>query len=250
MNSNNYFSLKRFGLLFRYNLIHIYKRVLISLFTGVGIFFIFLLFKSYLNNPFMSRGQDHLAFNFAILGFILFGTAFPAFRTKEKSQVFILIPASAHEKFLFEIISRMILFLIIPSILWLTYLMEGHFYEAIRNFPFTPVAFEGWPKLVEKFGYVFFPSIIMLILVIPFMGASIFMRNPIGKTLFFSAVILLFHFFMVFLPAEHFKFLGIGGSPFWIKEDKDAITFFSIYFIILSIGFLSVAWFKLKEREV
>jgi hypothetical protein len=201
----------------------------------------------------MSRGQDSLAIFFAIFGFTLFGSAFPAFRTKEKTQVFFMIPASAHEKFLFEIISRMILlFLIIPVFFWITYLMEGYFYEAITNIPFIPVRpFEVWEKLNEKVGNnYFFPSIILLGLAIPFMGATIFMRNPMGKTLFYSAVILLFHLFMVYLAGKYFNFKGIGGDPLWIKEGKDAAIFFSIYFFILTIGFLSVAYFKLKEREV
>jgi hypothetical protein len=252
MNSNNIFSLKRFGLLYRYNLIHTYKRLLLSLFGGIGIFFLFLLFKSYQNNPFLSSGQDSLVVFFGIFGIGLFGTAFPAFRSKEKTQVFIMLPASASEKFLFDIISRsIILFLIIPITFWVTYLMEGYFYEAITNIPFTPIRPLGvLENLNEKIGNnYFFPSVILLGLSIPFMGATIFMRNPIGKTFFSLALILLFHLFMVYLFGKYFK-LGSGGDPLWIKEGKDAAKFFNIYFIILTAGFLSVAYFKLKEKEV
>ena len=250
MNTNNIFSLKRFGLLFRYNIIHTYKQVRVSFFAMVGMFFIFIVLKSLINE---GPNLDQLAFFFVLFGVLYIGGSFPAFRTKEKSQVFIMIPASVTEKFLFEFFIRVILsILVLPFLLWFAYLIQGSFYEAVSGHTFTPISLINvWEKLVEKFGYVLIPSMFILILVILFMGASIFMKQPIIKTFFFFTVLFIIHYCIGFIFSIYWRMQQFtGGSPFWIKEREDVFVFLGIYFIILTIGFLSVAYYKLKEREV
>jgi len=200
-------------------------------------------------------------FLFIAVGIIYTGTSFPGLRTREKSFSFLLNPVSAFEKYVFEFLSRIVLFIIVmPIIFWLVYLTEGFFAELIiPDYDFVPVSFlwNGFSEIepAEYYGWVVMlvTSLTLLIFNIPFTGATIFTKYPLLKTLFAIAVIFFFHAFLIFFFVEILNFKDYGHSHMSILGIKDAfgaLKFFTIYSIIVNAGLIATAYLKLKEKEV
>ena len=92
-----------------------------------------------------------------------------------------------------------------------------------------------------------------LVLVLPFTGAAIFSKQPLIKSLFSIAIILMGYFGIVYIVMEPLG-LGnyeVGGDLLLLPEgEKGAMRFFAIAAFTSSIVMLVVAYLKLKEKEV
>ena len=116
MQTNNLFTLQRFVLLCKQSFIINRKLIAISIAGFAGTLFLALIFFqftahfSYWNNK---RYEAIFIFLFLSLGIIFSGLSFPAFRSKEKTMAYLMLPASASEKFVFELLTRIVLFLLV-----------------------------------------------------------------------------------------------------------------------------------------
>lgn len=265
MKTSDTFSITRFGLLVKQHLIHNYRMLLVSIvgFCG-GLFMLLLIIQAI--NRFDTWSRDTFIGTFIPIfiatALLYTGTSFPGLRTREKSYSYLLNPASTLEKFLFELISRILLFIIlIPLLYWIVYHIEGYFIQAIYSkFEFVPQSIlpkiplleidvpEGltlpyW-ALVMPFAFGF------LIFTLPFTGASVFMKFPLPKTLFAVAIVFFFHVFLVFFFLEILDFgKGHGNGRVLGMDAEGAIKFFTTYAVIANVVLLTAAYFKLKERE-
>jgi hypothetical protein len=194
------------------------------------------------------------------MAIIYTGTAFSGFRNKEKSYSYLLTPASAFEKFLFEFVNRVLLFLIIiPVLYWLVFNLEGNFVVTVKpSYAFVPRtmtellavfhdADPGWEYAAAVFA--------LLIFTIPFAGAASFTKFPLPKTLFIVALVFFFNFFMVYLFIEVFKFnnyeLEEGNrSILFIENETEALRALTGYGLVINAGLLLTTYFKLREKEV
>src|SRR5690606_9481740 len=212
MKISDTFNITRFGLLVKQHLIHNHRMLLISIvgFCG-GLFMLLLIIQAM--NQFDSWSQDayHATFItiFIATALLYAGTSFPSLRSREKSYSYLLNPASTLEKFLFELISRIVLFIIlIPLLYWTVYHVEGYFLQAIYSrFEFAPQSIVEIPFLevdVPDDSTLPYWALAMpfafglLLFTLPFTGASIFMKYPLPKTLFAVAIVFFFHVFLVF----------------------------------------------------
>ena len=193
MKTSDVFKVNRFVNLFKQNLIHNYQVIVVSLIALCGgLFLLFLLiqfgtgFRPWEFRHFISS----FIFLFLSIGIIYIGTAFPRLRTSVKRYTYLLTPASHFEKYLFEIISRLILFIVaLPLIYMVVYTLEGILIQFLHpSFVFQPI----WELSVGSSAIFHDLNIWVIILIanigftiyiIPFVGANIFMKHPLLKTI-------------------------------------------------------------------
>ena len=200
-----------------------------------------------------------------ILGAIYISNSFPAFRTKEKSMAYLMLPATTYEKFLFEFLSRIVLFillmpLLLVSVVYFETFLVHNFVTGFEQFTISKLKignehFNGgnldhnlimWTKYtIIQYG--------LLLWIIIFTGASHFSKSPLLKTFFTVTIIYVGFGFFIYLIT---KALGINGDNtrnliLQIPKDGELIVVFaSIIVTILNLSLLAMAFFRLKEKEV
>ena len=259
METNNIFSFQRLMLLGKQSMIINKKLIGISLagFTGI-VFFGLILLQSAANftNWDSKSYMTTFIFLFFQVGLIYSGFSFPAFRSKEKRMTYLMLPASASEKFIFELLSRIILYIFfMPLLFWAVSSIEGY---VIHYFVpgFTQLSFamgrpywainnvvSGWTLLLLIQGGLF-------IFIASFTGASYFSKSPLLKTLFtYSMIVAGYSLFGYIL----FKGLNIieyhGGKNVFFMDKDDAFIFGAIAITVINLSLLAVSWFNLKEKE-
>lgn len=198
----------------------------------------------------------------AVFGILYTGYSFPAFRSKENTINYLMVPASVLEKFLFEFVTRLsIVLILLPGLFWLTFHFQGYFFNL-----FTPEKFESigfgmatdfeFPDQIQEFQSWFMTMIIALVMlgfVLPFTGGAMFSKQPLVKTLFAVALIVIFYVTVTYILLEP---MGFGeyqpNESLWLMphSEKGAMQFFGTLAIIGNLVILFVAYRKLKEREV
>jgi hypothetical protein len=96
---------------------------------------------------------------------------------------------------------------------------------------------------------------ILFVFIAPFAGASHFSKSPLLKTLFaFSLIIAgygLFIFLLVKgLGLEHIHTVNNRVLFMNMNNSDNVLVFFGIICTLINLSFLSIAFFKLKEKEV
>jgi hypothetical protein len=261
--SNNIFSSKRFVLLCKQHIIHHTEFLLLSTVAYTGVIFI-VLSVAQVGNSFQPHNLDSfqgflIAF-LAVFGVLYAGHAFPAFRTKESTINYLMVPASVPEKFVFEFINRIgITLLVLPVLYWITFHLQGYFFNMFTDGIFHPIGLHylvkidmpdpDYPFLI----YTLITSAILLALVLAFTGAAMFTKQPLVKSLFAVAVVVIVFVGYSYIVLEH---LGVARynppeTMFLIPFDEiKMFQFVSIALIVTIVVMLFVAFRKLKEREV
>jgi hypothetical protein len=248
----------------------VYKKTMIMAITGfAGILFILLLLFQSMNHFKWDiyNYLDTFFFLFFVLGLIYISLSFPAFRSKEKSISYLLLPTSTWEKYVFEILTRIILFIVfIPLIFWVIANLEAHFFN--RFFPSHPSyqfslsdAYKRLtgPENIKNFsGSAFwikygFIQLGLFAFIFSFAGGSHFSKSPLLKTIFTFSILIGGYFLLCYLlykglnlkgynpPDNKILFVDVKTNP-WI------IT--SIGMTLINLTFLTFSFFSLKEREV
>ena len=197
----------------------------------------------------------------AVFGVLYAGHSFPALRGKESTIHYLMVPASALEKFVFEFINRIgITLLILPLLYWATFHLQGYFFNIFAGGIFQPIGIQYLVKIdMEEPDYPFFlvysliTAAILLALVLAFTGAAMFNKQPLVKSLFAVAVIVMFFFGYGYIVVEH---IGVGrynppDNMFLIPNDQiKVMQLATMAFTGTIVVMLFVAFRKLKEREV
>lgn len=197
----------------------------------------------------------------ATVGLLYIGYSFPAFRSKERSFSYLTLPASGLEKFLFEFVIRIALFLIvIPLLYWFIFNVEGWFYELVnRKIDFAGIGIGDVRQMKVRDMYVGPQTKVLmvgaglLVLVLPFTGSAMFNKQPLVKTLFAVALI-----FLVFFGTAYIVIDPLGLDQYrppkvmyvTPSNESEFTTLFSVFFVVANLVMLSVAYLKLKEKEV
>src|SRR5687767_9068155 len=130
MSNNNIFDTKRFATLFKQNVIHHYSVILTAAVAFAGGLFIVLLiiqfFEDFQPVP-QQRFFRFFMFVFPVTAILCAGTAFPSFRQRAKMHHYLLVPASAFEKFALEFLGRTLLIItLVPLAYWAVYNLEAY----------------------------------------------------------------------------------------------------------------------------
>jgi hypothetical protein len=257
------FSIKRFILLFKQSVIVNKRLIGISLIGAAGILFVALFFLQSINNYRWNsyQGMIFLLFCYVSLGGIYISQSFPAFRSKEKSLVYLLQPASASEKFIFEFLTRIIaLIVFLPPMFWIIANIEGaivhHYIPGFISYKFS--FGEGLDQLItskEMSGWNIFALIqfFLFVYMVMFAGACHFSKSPRTKTLFTLSVVV-----GGFVLLGYLLYRGLnlkeydmkGKSILFMREKENVTIFLSFVGLVINISLIALAWFRFKEKEV
>lgn len=278
MKTGSIFSLKRFFRLLKRHFFHSYKILLLGLLVGFGISFLVIAFLQFVNGSYQQYNSVFLVigiFGYALLGGFYISSAFSPFRTKEKAQEYLMLPGTALEKLLVELIYYPLLFLLLFPILYLTaYEVSTSFITLIRP-DFIPYNlkieflrilnpergyFENGVDVSSKINlWPLWLSASFSIAMAFFLGAVAFRKQVMLKTLlalivYFGLCIGLFYYFMSELEWGNYHIsheksfltpLGTGS-----RSEVDVIAFFSYLILCWGLMFSTVSFFKLKEKQV
>ncbi len=263
MQTNNLFSFRRLTWLFRQSLI-INKRIIgISLIGFSGTLFA-ALFIFQLMARFRWTDQNATVMFlvlFFILGVIYSSLSFPAFRSKEKSMSYLLHPASSSEKFVFEILTRIIAFIIIfPVLYWLIANAEGwlahQFFPELTHYRFS-VLREGNGLYFQSDDTVWQVKWLVVmgvlsIFFIPFTGAGFFRKSPLLKTMFTLVIIgaaYTLFIYILFKGLHLHDYEPQGHRVLFIRSKENVLTFSVVATGVINLALLAMVWFGIKEKE-
>jgi len=261
--SNNIFSGKRFWLLCKQHYIQNNQLLLLGTVAYIGLIMIILSFVQMANDltPHdLEIFQNFLIAFVGIFGVLFVGYSFPAFRSKESTINYLMVPSSVFEKFIFEFVSRAgVIFILLPLIFWMSFNMQGFFFSIFIANIFEPVGVQYLVHLdIPEIDNIFWISTmigswIFLAFVLGFTGAAMFTKQPLVKTLFCIAVIVIFFIGYAYIVLEE---LGVGKydptESMWLipRNELGVFQFFTAALLVANAVFLFVAFRKLKEREV
>ncbi|MFY0653064.1 MAG: hypothetical protein JXQ96_13570 [Cyclobacteriaceae bacterium] len=263
MKQNNAFSLNRLSLLYRQAIIENKREMLIylaGLCGGLLLFmglFIFSTTNGFRTSERWNQGDYMVSFILIFLGVgILYNSmAFPAFRSKEKTLAYLMLPATTLEKFTFEVLNKLVLYIVgFPLLFWFLVNVLGSglnsYAPQFENYQFDLVAviqkLNGWQR-----GLAFFGG--MLVFTIPFAGASHFQKKTLVKTLFTLSVTLglfLFFGYLLFKGFDLKNYHPINNRITFIYSPDDAIKYLCLAAIASNLILLTVSYLKIKEKEV
>ncbi len=190
----------------------------------------------------------------AIIALLLAGQAFPFLRSKEASQNTLMIPVSTFEKFTYEFVLKIILFVLLYPILFKlmasSVLSLTEFIKPERIF--TPFSFD--PIIYNHKEYLL-PTVLLgclLAVSLAFAGASTIKRYPLIKTIVIVGIMILTGLGYLYLLFEKMKLEK--GITYVIEniigDGNSAFIWLYLFFGISSITAFIYAFFNLKEREV
>jgi len=261
--SNSIFSSKRFVLLCKQHVIHNSEFLMLSAVAYIGVIFI-VLSLAQVGNSFRAHDLDSfqgfLVGFIAVFGVLYAGHSFPALRSKESTINYLMVPASVPEKFVFEFANRIgLTILMLPLLYWATFHLQGYFFTIFTDQVFRPIG----PQYLVKIDmpdpeyplliYTLISAGVLLAFVLAFTGAAMFNKQPLVKSLFAVAVIVMFFIGYSYIVVEH---LGVGRynppeNMFLIPmNEMKVLQLVSLALIITTAIMLFVAFRKLKEREV
>jgi hypothetical protein len=260
--SNNIFSTKRFLLLFKQHFIHNAQFLLLSTGAYIGVIFIVLSITQVGNNlqPHnLEIFQGFFVGFVAVFGVLYVGYSFPAFRQKESTINYLMMPASVVEKFLFEVVSRIgLILLMLPLLYWLTFHLQGYFFAIFSHETFEAIGIHQLVKIDVPADYrLLIYSVItagvLFVCSLAFTGAAMFTKQPLVKSLFAVALVVMFFVGYSYIVIEP---LGVGqyhppDRMLLIPSEEDnALKTVAIALFAGTAVMLFVAFRKLKEREV
>jgi hypothetical protein len=228
----------------------------------IGVIFIVLSIAQ-AGNDMRPHGQEafqgFLVAFVTVFGVLYVGHSFPAFRSKESTINYLMIPASVLEKFIFEFVSRIgIILLSLPLLYWITFHLQGYVFTMFTDDTFMPLGIHHLVKLdvPENYELLIYSVItggVLFVLSLAFTGAAMFTKQPLVKSLFAVALIVMFFVGYSYIVIEH---LGVGqyNPPEHMMlvplEENNALMSVSVALLASTIVMLFVAFRKLKEREV
>jgi hypothetical protein len=260
--SNNIFSRKRFLLLFKQHFIHNAQLLLLSTGAYIGVIFIVLSITQAGNDlrPHnLEIFQGFLIGFVSVFGILYVGHSFPAFRSKESTINYLMNPASVLEKFTFEFVSRIGLILImLPLLFWCTFNLQGYIFGIFTPYTFEPIGLQHTvildvPPQYLSILYAVVTGGVLFVLSLAFAGSAMFDKQPLVKTLFSLAVIVILFVGYSYVVVEH---LGVGryNPPEEMmlipNNEFEAMRASALALFGGTIVMLLVTYRKLKEREV
>ena len=250
METTSSFSGSRFALLFKRFWLFNQNLLLISIVGLVTAIFLLLFALQIVTNfaPW-EAGQFIMLFIwiFMILAIIYAGLSFPGLRSKRASSDYLLTPTTTMEKFLFELVVRILLFIVIvPTAYWIIFQLEGRLVELINpDFVFQSFSFFDAFKLPTEaentWMKIFTATEGLLFLTVPFYGATYFARYPIVKTLIVASIVLFFHLlFYYFVYANQLKLF---------PSRQAFLIYATVYLLAINAVMLVLTYFRIKNKQ-
>jgi len=252
---NQIFNFSRFIKLASFNL-SIHKKRYLLMFGGVfAALFLFQLVILLSNSRWNNMDWAGLFIGTGIVGAIFyFGKSFPYLRKKETTIDALMIPASIFEKYLLEIVSRFVVYLIAFPII---FYLASHFSAIFATILKEDISYTGF-MLVSAFDKVpeeAFPVLAWVFVFgasIVFAGAATVRKYPLIKTIVFVGAVFMLVVGYFYVAIEVFDIeQGLEYvSKTMISSEETALTIVTVKLGFSSLITLVYAFFKLKEREI
>jgi hypothetical protein len=250
-------------LLFKQHFIHNAQFLLLSMVAYVGIIFIVLSITQVGNNlePHQLEAfQGFLVAFVTVFSILYVGYSFPAFRLKESTISYLMLPASVLEKFAFEFVSRIVLIILtLPLLFWVTFNLQGYFFEIFSDDVFKPIGVQHlvWLDIPEpEYSFLIYSIIsggVLFALSLAFTGAAMFTKQPLVKSLFAVALVVMFFVGYSYIIMTQFGVEGYHPPENMVLvplEEQTAMKSVAAALFVGTAVMLFVAFRKLKEREV
>ncbi len=202
------------------------------------------------------RDHNWVAFytaSLGIFGIIVFGKSFTELRSKESAINYMILPASTFEKFIFELLSKLLIILITYGVLFpfITDLsvIIARFIKPNHTITFFSFAgtFNNPRHITEMFIFLF-----ILVFCVAFAGSTAFRKRPILMTIIFTGLISLSVIGYLYILSEKLELNR--GIEYTIRtlllKNDNYYTVLKIGMACTSIVSLTYAYFKIKEKEV
>ena len=260
--SNNIFSGRRFRLLFKQHFIHNAQFLLLATVAYFGVIFIVLSVVQFGNEFAPHRLENFQGFLIAfstVFGILYAGYAFPAFRSKESTIHYLMLPASVLEKFVFEFVSRIgIIILLLPLLYWVAFNIQGYFFAIFSDEVFEFIGVEHLVRIEmpDDYRFLIYSLItggVLFVLSLAFTGAAMFTKQPLVKTLFSVALVVMFflgYSYVVITSLGIDKYNPSDSMLFVPLEEDNVMTAFCVALFVATLVMLVVSFRKLKERQV
>lgn len=259
-NTNNIFSLSRFGLLVKREFL-MRKSFLAYISTTMLIvtilITIFVMLNEHNYRHWDAKDQFELFIPlFIIFGILFNGTAFPAFRSNKKTLDYILTPNSITEKYSFEFLFRIMLFPIAFTIVyWIGSNLSGFIANSVvaNHYDFSYNILTPFIELKDftdfKEAHIATYLGILFVASIPFAGAAFFSGNPLPKTAVFVAILfaIILSYGWFIDEVIHFR---MRNSPFKHTSKETASNIISFILAISTLVLHTTVFLRLKEKEV
>ncbi len=249
---NKAFSLKRLGLMLKYNITY-YGRSYLTYFGAVlGLLLtIFLLstISNNISNDFFSSWYSTIMVLTAIL---IPGMSFRELRSKTATISYLTIPASTSEKYFASFIITTIGIFTVVSIIFIVFNLLAILIASFFNYHLGFFAFWKWQDFKDIVTSYF------LLHSIFFFGASAFKKSQILQTILWLTIIMMAITLLVggiarllmqdLFASYNFNILAMDDMGARLKE---TIKFFGRLVFTISVILLWLAtYFKLKEKQV
>jgi hypothetical protein len=203
-------------------------------------------------------------------GIIYAGMSFPSFRKKEKTIGSLMIPATALERFLYELLEKIVAFLILLPLFFQIFSSVAVFVgnasepgvvrteeyminNSVVKFQSFPYEYISWGNAINSYKdgqLIIFLSIALLLFSIAFAGAATFRKYPLIKTIVFCGAVIAMVFLFVYILIEkiHLHYTWIDNLLRQWSVQQAFMTG-SIILILCSLVALTYSYFKVKEKE-
>lgn len=257
MKTNQIFSFKRFANFFKSMVIQRYRSLLFML--GEGAVAIFGVCMFFVIANYGWDGDDWQVlfyFSVSIAGLLYVGSAYPAFRNAKKTQSYLMLPASAFEKFIYEFFERIVLFMLLFPVLFFVFSNLAtatstlFIDETRRSLP----SFFRFSDLVYRFSEGTLPVFIWVGicgLSLAFAGAARFRKYPLLKAILFVLAVIGVSGYYIYIIVEK---LDLRHPYFenllYDMTNEQGYCLIKCILAFISVVALAYAYFKQKEKEI
>lgn len=195
---------------------------------------------------------------FFIGGVLNAANSFKWLRSKEARYAYLMIPATAMEKFIFEFVNRIVLFiLLMPLAFWIIANTEGYLYHLfnpnLAHFQFSYMeSLNKWELIKEGFWAKWLiVNGFLLLFTISFTGATYFKKSPFAKLLLSLAIILAVFFAYGLILFRAFSLNDYApDNVLFINVREQGKLFLGMGLFMINIVCLTIGYFNVKEKEV
>jgi hypothetical protein len=247
--------MKRFGKYASSKLEMNYKNILISAAMASAIISLFLFIMINVGD---GKWSSHNWVLFTPMscffgGVLYIGKSFPMLRQKEEMLIFHLTPASTFEKFIYEFLERMGLFIVLFPLLFVGIAnLATEIITAIRNYyglfsDIAPISTHSLSEIIAQPVLIQIMTAGFLIFSLAFACTATFRKRPIGKIIGIIGIyrILVFAYGHYLVPENTWYSVYIQSLPLNTRR----LVFSATMFIVALIA-LVYAYFRVKEKEV
>lgn len=267
MESNCFFSFRRFYLLLRNDMLLNYKKYLFTILGALIVGYIIL----YVQMPTREYQGDYEAFRYPVVFSIcliglgaFIGMSFPALSSKTSTINYLLMPSSTFEKFLSQFLIRIV---VGTALFFVIFWVDAHLARAtalislnklenaphIKLFEFADLFFsiKAEQPLIAGAMVTFCVSVgVFLFSVRMFFKKMAMVKTAIAlAVLVFSVVIIVVMFSHIFYPGTDGMDFRIDTYKLYKEYDNRDIWIFAMFYFSW-LFFLPLGYFKLKEKEV